>query len=134
MPAPFLEPESEPDAAERAPHVAFEDFRDGWRHGRFRIVVDPKRAPAFVAHRIHSTWLALALIGPGIALALSGQALAGVVLVGLGIALRRIVRWQAGNILVQMAAQQAAVYADATARGVLEVQRVRSNAGPEANP
>ena len=129
MPAPI--PEPDPDAS--APYVAFEDFRDGWRHGRFRIVVDPKRAPAFVAHRIHATWLALALVGPGIALALAGQALAGAVLVALGIALRRIVRWQAGNILVQVAAQQAAVYADATARGVLEVQRVAANGGADAN-
>ena len=118
--------DTDSDLAASAPYVAFADFRDGWRHGRFRIVVDQKRAPGFVAHRIHATWLALALVGPGIALALAGQALAGAVLVALGIALRRIVQWQAPKILVQMAAQQAAVYHDATARGVLEVQRVAS--------
>ena len=111
------------DAAS-APYIAFEEFRDGWRHGRFRIVVDPKRAPGFVAHRIHASWLALALVGPGIALALGGQALVGALLVALGIALRRAVNWQAATILVQMAAHQAAVYRDATARGVMEVQRV----------
>ncbi len=120
----MLEPAADNTEEASAPHVAFEEFRDGWRHGRFHIVVDPKRAPAFVAHRLHATWIALAIIGPGIALALSGQALAGALLVALGIALRRVVKWQAGKILVHLAAQQAAVYHDATARGVMEVQRV----------
>ncbi|MEO6407345.1 MAG: hypothetical protein ABIO45_01160 [Burkholderiaceae bacterium] len=120
MPAPI--PTIDDDAS--APYISFQDFRDGWRHGRFRIVVDPKLAPGFVAHRLHATSIALALIGPGIALALSGYPVLGAVLVALGIAVRRAIKWQASKLLVQMAAQQAEVYHDATARGVMEVQRV----------
>ena len=122
--------DTDTDADASAPYISFDDFRAGWRHGRFHIVVDPKRAPRYVAHRIHATWIALAIIGPGIALALSGQALAGALLVALGIALRRAITWQAPKILVQMAAQQAEVYHDATTRGVMEVQRVASDADP----
>ena len=117
----------EPDAT--APYVAFEDFRDGWRVGRFHIVVDPVRAPRYVAHRTHSTAVAIAIVGPGIALALAGYAWPGAVLVALGILLRRAIRWQAGPILLQMAARQREVYEDATARGVMEVQR-RDPAAP----
>ena len=111
----------EPDAT--APYVAFEDFRDGWRVGRFHVLVDPVRAPRYVAHRTHATAVAIALVGPGIALALAGQPWIGAALVALGIGLRRAIRWQAGPILLQMAARQREVYDDATARGVIEVQR-----------
>ena len=119
-------PETDTDADASAPYISFDDFRAGWRHGRFHIVVDPNRAPRYVAHRIHATWIALAIVGPGIALALSGYTVPGAVLVALGIALRRVIKWQAAKILVQLAAQQQAVYDDATARGVMEVQRVGS--------
>ena len=112
------------DADPGAPYVAFEEFRDGWRAGRFHIVVDPVHAPRYVAHRTHATPIAIAIVGPGIALALAGWPVLGGALVALGIVLRRAIRWQAGPILLQMAAHQRAVYLDATSRGVIEVQRV----------
>ena len=63
-------PEPSPDSAE---YVPFEDFRAGLPYGHFRVIVNPKLAGPFVAHRTHANALALALIGPGIAAALVGH-------------------------------------------------------------
>ena len=71
-------PEPSPDSAE---YVPFEDFRAGLPYGHFRVIVNPKLAGPFVAHRTHANALALALIGPGIAAALVAT------VAGLGVAI-----------------------------------------------
>ena len=60
----------------------------------------------------------------GIALALSAQVWAGGALVLLGITANRLVKRQAGPILLHLAARSEAVYTEATTHGVMEVRRV----------
>ena len=103
--------------------IAFDEFRTGLPHGRFRVIVNPKLAAPFVAYRTHATPLALALIGPGIAAALVGHAWLGALLVAAGIALRWSVRAHAARILLHLATQVPSVYEHATAQGVMEVRR-----------
>lgn len=112
-----------PIDAETAEHIPFEEFRNGLPHGRFRVVVNRELAQRFVAQRLHATPVAIALIGPGIACALAGYAVIGALLVVGGLLFRRSVKWQAGKILLQLATRQPAAYYDATAQGVMEVQR-----------
>ena len=112
-----------PTNSETAEFIAFEEFRSGLSHGRFRVIVDPALAQRFVAQRLHATPVALALIGPGIALALAGFAIAGAVLVAGGLLFWRSIQWQAGKILLQLASRQPAAYYDATTNGVMEVRR-----------
>lgn len=116
MPAP-------PTAPDTAEYIPFDEFRNGLPHGRFRVVVNPTIAPAFVAHRLHATPLAIALIGPGIALALAGHPWIGVALVALGVLVRWTVRKRAGPILLHLATRVPSVYDQATEHGVMEVQR-----------
>lgn len=106
-----------------ADHVPFDEFRSGLPHGRFHVIVNPALAPAFVAYRTHATSLTLAMIGPGIALALYGHSWAGAALVAAGALFRRAVKWQAGRILLHLALHVPSVYVDATGRGVMEVRR-----------
>jgi hypothetical protein len=75
-----------------------------------------------VVHRTRVNVLAATAIGIGAVLALSGQALPGLVLVALGIAANRIVRHQAGKIVLHLAAKDPAVYAEVTTNGVMEVR------------
>ena len=109
-----------PDTAE---YISFEEFRSGLPHGRFRVVVNPKLAMPFVAQRTHATQLAIAFIGPGIAVALTGHPWIGGLLVAAGIALRRTVKAQAPRILLHLATRLPAVYEQATTQGVMEVRR-----------
>jgi hypothetical protein len=108
---------------ETAEFVPFEEFRNGLPHGRFRVIVNPALASPFVASRTLSAPVALALIGPGIALALYGHLLAGAVLVGAAMLLRRTVKKQAPHILLHLATRVPSVYLQATSQGVMEVKR-----------
>ena len=105
------------------PFVAHAEFRDGLPRGDFRIVVNPALARPYVVQRTRVDLLATAVIGAGAVLALSGQAVPGLVLVVLGIAANRLVRVQAGKIVLQLAVRDPAVYAEVTGNGVMEVRR-----------
>jgi hypothetical protein len=105
------------------PYIAHDDFVRGLPYGHFRIVVNPALARPYVVQRTRVNVLAITAIGLGAVLALSGQALPGGVLVVLGIAANRIVRHQAGKIVLHLAARDAAVYAEVTSNGVMEVRR-----------
>lgn len=111
------------DAHDSVDYVPFEEFRSGLPHGRFRVVVNPSLASPFVAQRTHATPLAIAVIGAGIAAALTGYPWIGGILVATGILLRRVVKAQAPRILLHLAAHLPTVYEQATTQGVMEVRR-----------
>lgn len=111
------------DAQEAAEYIPFEEFSSGLPQGRFRIIVNPVLAKPFVAHCTRATPLAIAMIGPGIAVALAGYPWIGAALVAAGIVLRRAVKSQAPRILLYLAARMPAVYEQATEHGVMEVRR-----------
>ena len=111
------------NASNAAEFIPFDEFRNGLPQGRFRVIVNPSLAPAFVAHATHATPLALALIGPGIAAALYGHVVLGGLLVAAGWLLRWTVKKRAPLILLHLVTRIPAVYEQATEHGVLEVQR-----------
>lgn len=109
---------------EFAEYVPHEEFRAGLPAGRMRVVVDPKLARRYVAQRLLLLVVLMPVIGVGIALVLTGQTLPGALLVFAGVALHRVVRWQAPKILLNMALRDAAVYEHVTQNGLMEVRRV----------
>jgi len=108
---------------ESVPYIAHDEFRNGAAHGRFRIVVNPALARPYVVRRTRVDLLAVLIIVAGAALALAGQRVVGVVLVGLGVIANRLVRHQAGKIVLQLALHHPEVYAEVTSNGVMEVRR-----------
>jgi hypothetical protein len=116
-------PHQPPDSQVSTEFIPFEEFRNGLPHGRFHVIVNPALVGPFVAYRTHSTYVALALLGPGIAAALYGHWVAGAVLVALAWLLRRLVKKQAAHILLHLATRIPAVYQQATEQGVMEVRR-----------
>lgn len=109
---------------EGAEYVPFDEFRAGLPLGRFQVIVNRELAQRFVAHRANATPVAIALIGIGIASALAGYALWGVLLVAAGIVFRRALKWKAGEILLELCSRQPSTYHDALKDAVLEVRRV----------
>ncbi|SFL94698.1 hypothetical protein [Variovorax sp. OV329] len=106
-----------------AEYISFDEFSRGLPQGRFRVVVNPALAKPFVAHFTRVTPVAIAMIGPGIAVALAGYPWIGALLVAAGVVLRRTVRSQAPRILLHMASRVRSVYDQATEHGVMEVRR-----------
>ncbi len=105
------------------PTIEHAEFRNGLPHGRFRIVINPALARPYVVRRTRIDVVAATAIGIGAVLALSGQAVPGVVLVALGIVANRLARHQAGRIVLHLAQSDPAVYAEVTSNGVMEVRR-----------
>ena len=112
-----------PPDTDSVPFIAHDEFRSRLAHGRLRIVVNPVLARRFVVQRTRVDLLALLLIGAGALLALSGWSWPGMALVVAGIVANRLVRRQAERILLHLAANDAAVYAEAATQGVMEVRR-----------
>lgn len=104
------------------PYVPHASFREGLPLGRYRVVVNPTLARPYVMQTTRARWLSLFLIVVGAGLALQGQGWAGVVLAGLGVAFSRLVRHHAPRIVLHLAQNNAAVYAEVTTNGVLEVR------------
>ena len=106
-----------------AEYVAHEEFRAGLPAGRFRVVVNPKLARRYVAQRLLLLVIVMPVIGAGIALAMLGAIWGGAAVVALGIALNRVVMWQAPKILLHLALRDPKVYAFATEHALMEVRR-----------
>jgi hypothetical protein len=105
------------------PFVGHDEFRRGVGFGHFRIVVNPVLARPYVVRRSRIDLLAASVIGIGALLAVAGHALPGLILVLLGIAGNRLVRRQAGPMVLHMAIRDASVYDEVTSNGVMEVRR-----------
>ena len=71
-----------------AEYIAYEEFRDGLPRGRFKGIVNPDLARRFVLYRLHVTPIAIAIIGPGIAIALLGYTVIGALMVTAGVLFR----------------------------------------------
>jgi hypothetical protein len=113
-----------PELNESAPeglHVPFEAFRAGLPAGRFRVIVNPALAQKYVRNRLFVVGISLPLLGVGAALAVSGYTWAGLLLVGVGGLLPRVIKAQAPKILLYLAQHDAKTYAEATSQGMLEV-------------
>ena len=89
-------------------YVGFEEFRAGLPAGRLRVVVDPKLARRYVSQRLLLVVVLMPLIGIGVALALVGARWTGGLMVAAGVLLHRALMWQAGPILLHMAARDPA--------------------------
>lgn len=111
---------ADPDLAD---YVSHEEFREGLPRGRFRVIVNPKLARAFVRQRLWLLPVVIALVGAGVAIALSGATWPGLLLVVGAIAVNRVIAWNAGKILLHLAAGDKAVYMAATEHAVMEVRR-----------
>lgn len=114
---------SQTDAQDTAEYISFEEFSKGLPQGRFRVIVNPELVKPFIAHCTRVTPVAIAMIGPGIAVALAGYPWIGAALVAAGIVLRRAVKSQASRILLHLVTRMPSVYEQATEHGVMEVRR-----------
>ncbi len=116
---------NDPSDGDTAEYIAFEEFRNGLPFGRFHVIGNPDLARRFVVQRINAIPVAIAILGCGIASALGGYVILGAVLVAIGVLFRRLIRWQAAKILLQLTSRLPSAYFDATSQGVMEVRRTQ---------
>jgi hypothetical protein len=119
------------DDGEFAEPISFEEFHAGLPFGRFRVIVNPKLARRYVSQRLFLLVVLTPVIGVGLALALTGATAAGGLLVLAGVAINRLLMWQAPKILLHLAARDPKAYAYVTQEGLMEVRRA-TPAGTES--
>lgn len=106
--------------AELIPHA---EFCSGLPAGHFKLIVNPQLARIFIRQRLMLMPMALTIAGVGIALALTGQPWWGLGLVVAAVVVNRVIRYQAPNIMLQLATSSEPTYHEVMAKGILEVRR-----------
>ncbi|MGH8617770.1 MAG: hypothetical protein ACREUW_08750 [Burkholderiales bacterium] len=95
------------------------EFVVAYQRGEVRVVVDPKLAARFMSARLLLPFVALPVIGGGIALALTGWIWSGLAVIAAGIIGPRLIKRSAPHFVLTQALADASFYADATRAGVL---------------
>jgi len=103
------------------PALDHAEFVQAWRRGRVAVRIDPVRAPRFLSARLLLPLVAIAVIGIGIALVLSGQLWLGIAVGAIGILVPRLIKRGAIRFLLAHIGEDADLYRDAVAAGVLEL-------------
>ena len=117
-----MSPSNQAPPEHEALNIPHEEFCAGLRAGRFQVIVNPVLAQKYVRHRLFVVGIALPLLGIGAALAISGYFWPGLLLVGAGFLLPRVINAQAPKILLYLAQHDAKTYFEAMQFGILEVR------------
>ena len=112
------------------------EFVDAWRAGEVRVEIDPRKAGAFLAARLLLPFVAVAVIGLGIAIVLWGSTWLGLAIGALGIVGPRLIKRGAGGFLLAHIGNDAALFEAALHVGAVRVVAAGSptNAGPAPAP
>jgi hypothetical protein len=97
------------------------EFVSAWREGKVAVAVDPADAAAFLSARLLLPFVAIAIIGAGIALALLGWIWTGLAVGALGIIVPRLIKRGARRFLLSHIATDADLYAAGVAAGVIRI-------------
>ena len=114
--------DAEENLAIAVPH---RDFVEGLPLGRYRVIINPKKAERYVKHRLFIMGVTVPLIGVGIALVLWKFIYIGCVIGVIGFVVPRIVKHQAAKILLHLAQNDAKTYYDALEYELMEVRLSR---------
>jgi hypothetical protein len=101
--------------------VTHDEFVAAWREGRIAIAVDSAAAARFLSARLLLPFVAIAVIGAGIALVLSGWLWTGVGVGALGIVGPRLVTRGARGFLLSRIATDPELYAAGMAAGAIRL-------------
>lgn len=108
--------------------VPYDDFRRGLPFGKYRVVVNPERARAYLQARLLMKVVLLPVIGLGIGMALLGWFWVALPLVLLGVLAPRLLRRKAPELLLYLSLRDPDVYRDALRGEILEVRAPASAA------
>jgi len=99
------------------------EFVEAYARGGVRVTVDPKAAARFVSTRLLLPFVALPVIGGGIALALTGWVWSGLAVIAGGIIVPRLIKRGAPNFVLTQALADARFYDEAVSAGVLSANK-----------
>jgi hypothetical protein len=117
----------QPAQAQGGHAVTHDDFVAAFRAGRVRAIVDRRAAARYVSARMLLPVVLLPVFGIGVALALVGHYVWGLVVFLLAFAFRALVRGSSQGFVVTRALEDPRFYGEACAAGLLRVEAVRDD-------
>ncbi len=108
--------------------MTHKDFVAAYGRGEIRVEIDPQGAARHLSARLLLPFVAMPVLGIGVALALVGWVFSGFAIIAFGIIAPLLIKRSAPQFLLTQALENAAVYEEVTQSGVLRVSPVMSDA------
>jgi hypothetical protein len=101
--------------------MTHEQFVTAYERGEIKVEIDPKAAARFVAARLLLPFVALPVLGMGVALALVGWIYTGLAIIAIGFVVPRLIKHNAPRFILTHALQDAPFYDEVTNSGLLKL-------------
>jgi hypothetical protein len=95
------------------------EFVAAHRRGEIRVEIEPKAAERFLSARLLLPFVALPVLGAGVALALVGWIYTGLAIIAIGFVAPRLIKRGAPRFILAQALQDASFYDEVTKSGLL---------------
>ena len=109
--------------------MTHEQFVTAYQRGEIKVEIDPKAAARFVSARLLLPFIALPVLGMGVALALVGWIYTGLAVIALGFVAPRLIKHNAPHFILTQSLGDAAFYDEVTKSGLLKATRVATTGG-----
>ena len=100
------------------------EFVVAYQQGEITVEIDPKGAERFLSARLLLPFVALPVLGLGIALALTGWIYTGLAIIAVGFVAPRLIKRGAARFILAQALQDAALYDEVTKSGLMKLTPV----------
>jgi len=100
------------------------EFVAAYTSGRIRVEIDPKTAARYISARLLLPFVAMPVLGIGVALALVGWIFTGLTIIAIGIIAPLLIKRSAPHFILTQALQDSALYDEVTRGGLMRVTGV----------
>ena len=97
------------------------EFVAAYRRGEVKVDIEPKAAASFLSARLLLPFIALPVLGAGVALALIGWIYTGLAIIAVGFIGPRLIKHSAPRFILAQALQDAVLYEEFARSGLLKV-------------
>ena len=97
------------------------EFVTAYQRGEIKVEIEPKAAARFVSARLLLPFVALPVLGMGVALALIGWIYTGLAIIAIAFVVPRLIKRSAPHFILTQALHDASFYDEVTKSGLLRV-------------
>ena len=97
------------------------EFVVAYKRGEIKVEIEPKGAAQFVSARLLLPFVALPVLGMGVALALVGWIYTGLAIIAVGFVVPRLIKRSAPHFILTQSLQDPSFYDEVTKSGLLKL-------------
>ena len=101
--------------------MTHQEFVAAYRSGRVGVEIEPQAAARFLSARLLLPFVALPILGMGVALALIGWIYTGLAIIAVGFLAPRLIKRGAPRFILTQALQDASFYGEVTKSGLMKL-------------